>query len=313
MPSDDLGPTDPYSEETISSPEPTPRQPCPCGSGRRYKACHGRPGGAAPTLVTRPFAGLPSECDWVALREVVPAATAPLALRDGRRATLVTVLPEAWAGLHRADGTVFVAAQTTARSADLSRDLAFALLAALDAEPGSPVLANGLPGPGPRLQDVLDATPLTVDVRPGFDYWVGGTPDPTGELAAALERANAAVVPTHRLSSVEAAYWCQIRTTTHLRWVLPVPEDEYFDAAARLHAAGSLDLGAGTRYIGAFRAHGLVVPVWDLAAGTTPEQTEAPASALLARLEEARGQTAPLTAAERGARAGLVSRQITLR
>ena len=24
-----------------------PRQPCPCGSGKRYKACHGAPGGAA--------------------------------------------------------------------------------------------------------------------------------------------------------------------------------------------------------------------------------------------------------------------------
>ena len=27
-----------------------PRQPCPCGSGRRYKACHGAPGGAAAGL-----------------------------------------------------------------------------------------------------------------------------------------------------------------------------------------------------------------------------------------------------------------------
>lgn len=263
--------------------------------------------------MARPFEGLPGECDWVALREVVPAATAPLTLRDGRTATLVTVLPAAWAGLHRADGSVFVAVQTTARSADVSRDIAWALLAALDGEPGHPVIGTGLPGEGPRLQDVLVETPLAVDVRPGFDFWVDGVDDPTGEIAASLERANASAVPTQRLTSVEAAYWCQIRDTTHLRWVLPIPEEEYFDAAARLHVAGSLDLGEGTRYIGAFRAHGLVVPVWDLAPGTTAEQTEQPAAALKARLEEARQQSGPLSSAERGARAGLVSRQITLR
>ena len=54
-----------------------PRQPCPCGSGRRYKACHGAEGGAAAVFVGRPFEGLPSECDIVAMRELVPAATAP--------------------------------------------------------------------------------------------------------------------------------------------------------------------------------------------------------------------------------------------
>ena len=59
-----------------------PRQPCPCGSGRRYKACHGDPSGAAQAFVGRPFEGLPSECDVIALRELVPAATAPLALSD---------------------------------------------------------------------------------------------------------------------------------------------------------------------------------------------------------------------------------------
>ena len=62
-----------------------PRQPCPCGSGKRYKACHGAAGGAAPTFVARPFEGMPSECDVIALRELVPAATAPLTLEDGTR------------------------------------------------------------------------------------------------------------------------------------------------------------------------------------------------------------------------------------
>ena len=49
------------------------REPCPCGSGRRYKACHGREAAHAVTeLVRRPFEGLAGECDWVALRELVP-------------------------------------------------------------------------------------------------------------------------------------------------------------------------------------------------------------------------------------------------
>ena len=60
-----------------------PRQPCPCGSGKRYKACHGAAGGAAPTFVARPFEGMPDECDVIALRELVPAATTPLTLKDG--------------------------------------------------------------------------------------------------------------------------------------------------------------------------------------------------------------------------------------
>ncbi len=60
------------------------REPCPCGSGRRYKACHGRAAAQAVTeLVQRPFEGLPGECDWVALRELVPAATVELTLKDG--------------------------------------------------------------------------------------------------------------------------------------------------------------------------------------------------------------------------------------
>ena len=40
------------------------REPCPCGSGRRYKACHGRAAWqAAEAFVGRPFEGLAGECD----------------------------------------------------------------------------------------------------------------------------------------------------------------------------------------------------------------------------------------------------------
>ena len=65
-----------------------------------------------------------------------------------------------------------------------------------------------------------------------------------------MERANEAVVPTVRLTSVEAAYWCQIRDRFHLRWVVPHDEDTLLDALARLHAAGADTVGEGSRYVG---------------------------------------------------------------
>jgi len=289
------------------------REPCPCGSGKRYKACHGRPQGAA--YVARPFQGRIDETEWVALREIVPAATAPLRLRDPgeRQVTLSTVLPMSWPGMVRADGRSYLGLQVPSRSGDVSRELAAALLEVLVAEPGSSVVPVGLPGPGPRLQDLLDDAPLEMSVHEGFDHWVEGAPDPGGEVAAAMERANASVVPTAALSSVSSAYWCRLRDREHLRWVLPEDEEPLLDALARLAPGGGLSLGAGMRYIGSFRAHGLLVPVWDLPAGTGADAVEGPAAALRGRLDEALASGEPLTAEQRGARSGLLTRQMTLR
>ncbi len=128
-----------------------------------------------------------------------------------------------------------------------------------------------------------------------------------------MERANAAVVPTVRLESVEAAYWCRIGDRRHLRWVMPHPEDGLTDGLARLHAAGESGLVDGSRYVGAFRADGLLVPVWDLAADTEADDLEKPAAALDARLADAMAETTPLTLEERRAKAGIASRQLTLR
>ncbi|MGZ4602481.1 MAG: DUF5926 family protein [Kineosporiaceae bacterium] len=294
------------------------REPCPCGSGRRYKACHGRAQRAeAVRYVARPFEGLPGEPDWVALREIVPAATAVVRTtpeHGGREVTVTTVLPMAWPAMHRADGAVLVGLQTRSGSGDASRDVAAALLAALDAEPGTPVPPGELPGPGPRLQDVLDLDePFEVTVHPGFDYWLAGNDDLTSEVRESMERANAAVVPTSRLASVDGAYWCEIGARRHLRWVLPQPEEELLDALARLHAADRSALVASTRYVGAFRADGLQVPIWDLAAGTTAEDLERPAAAWKELLVQALAEGGPLTPAERRARSGVVGRQLTLR
>jgi hypothetical protein len=263
-------------------------------------------------FVARPFAGLAGETDWVALREVVPAATAPLSLKDGTSVTLATVLPLAWPGMVRADGKRFLGLQVASRSGDASRDLAAVLEEVVGSQPGASVVTTDLPGPGPRLQDLLTGAALEVTVHEGFDFWVEGADDPDGEVAAAMERANASVVPTVRLSSVQSSYWCRMRERSHLRWVLPHDEEPLLDALARLSVSGGLGLGEGTRYVGSFRAHGLLVPVWDLPAEMTAEQVEEPAAAWGARLDEALSEQG-LTPEARRARQGLLSRQLTLR
>lgn len=297
------------------------REPCSCGSGRRYKACHGRAERERThQVVARPFAGLTDECDWVALREIVPAATAQVRLRDQSKAsvTVATVLPLAWPAMVRTDGSVYLGLQTAAQSVDPSHDLAAALTAALEAPPGSSITNAELAdlvaaGDGPRLQDLLADARFDVTVHSGFEFWGQDMPDPEGELAASLERASEAVVPTTRLSQVDAAYWCRIDDRTHLRWVLPDDEAPLLDALARLHAARELGLGDRTKYVGAFRAHGLVVPVWDLAPDAEGPDIEAPAVAFRKRLDDALRDASPLSVAERRSRAGLLSRQVTLR
>ena len=296
------------------------RQPCPCGSGRRYKACHGRQAArAADALVLRPFEGLASEGDWVALREIVPAATASLTLTGehaGRAATLSTVLPLAAAAMVRLDGAVFVGLQVPAGSGDASRDVAAALLEAMASEPGTIVRTGALPGPGPRLADVIDpGAALEITVHDGFNYWIEGVvaADRDAEVAASLERANAGVVPTVRLVGVQAAYWAGMPERSTLRWVLPESEEPLLDALARLHVEGGLSLGQGTRFIGTFRAHGLLVPVWDLPAGSLADDIEDPAAAFRTRLDQALAVNDPLSTAQRHARSGLLTRQLTLR
>ena len=118
-----------------------------------------------------------------------------------------------------------------------------------------------------------------ITVHPGFAWWLPPSEDGTGladEVASSLERANATVVPTARLTCVEAAYWTNPGDKRHLRWVLPFldtdgvddpglarsrSEERLLDALARLAAAGRLTVGDGSRFVGSFRADGLVVPV----------------------------------------------------
>lgn len=297
----------------------SPRQPCPCGSGKRYKACHGAAGGAVDLPVARPFEGLAAECELVALREFVPSATATLSLAGSvaRPVTLGTVLPMASAALVRADGSAFVGMQVQIRSNDISRDLARAIRWVADAEPGDalPVVgADTEGGAAERLQDLMPAdTVLEPVVHTDFAWWMPPDTEPTGDVALSLQRANEAIMPTERIGP--AAYWVDSGEKAHLRWVRPEPEERLLAALARLAARGELVLGEGSRFAGSFRAHGLLVPVWDLDRESHAREWIEPAERLGERLTDALASLdgKPLTSEERRARDGLVGRQVTIR
>ncbi len=302
------------NQPTTTAPgEVGPRQPCPCGSGKRYKACHGAAGGAAPSFVARPFEGMPDECDVIALRELVPAATTPLTLKDGGRTIrLATLLPGAAPAMVRDSGDVWLGLQVQHSYGNPARDLGAVLEAALATEEPGIVGLPSAPGEGPSLQDLITDTSLDITVHDGFEYWIDDIPDRDASMEAALEQANGGVMPTTRLASVEAAYWTDVGTKEHLRWVMPHPEDELLDALARLHASGQDSVADGSRFVGMFRAHGLLAPVWDLPLGTGAEILEKPAARFAADLADAL-TGGELTAAERSARAGLANRQVTIR
>jgi hypothetical protein len=274
-------------------------------------------------FVGRPFEGLADEPEWIALRELVPAASAPLHLKTeiteeygDRPVTLSTVLPMAWPAMVRQDGRVFVGLQRHVQSGDVSRDLAVAILCALKTDPGDTVAVPPLPGQGPRLQDILEDGPLEITMHDGFEYWLDADQAEDANVAASLERANASIYPTVRLAAAHAAYWCRVAPDKgHVRWVLPDPEDAALNALARLSAAGDLPLGDETKFAGMFRAHGLLVPVWDIPGESEAADWESPLADFAKRYADTLSiaGTEPLDAAARRAKQGLVGRQLTLR
>ena len=170
-----------------------------------------------------------------------------------------------------------------------------------------------------RLQDVLDPdAPLEVTLHPDFGWWIPPAEDgsePAPDVAASLERANAVILPTEPVPApgVRAAYWVDTGSKAHLRWVRPEPEEALVAAMARLQARGELALTDDTRYAGSFRAHGLLVPVWDLDRDLHAKEWSEPVAAFAARLDAALADTSPLTDAERRARDALAGKQVTLR
>ncbi|MFC0532978.1 DUF5926 family protein [Phytohabitans kaempferiae] len=286
-----------------------------------------RPAEAAPkrqklrdVFVPRPFEGLADEAEWIALRELVPAASAPLQLTPElvkqygeRSVTLATVLPMAWPAMTKPDGRVFVGLQRHVQSGDISRDLAVAILSALETEPGGTVAVPALPGQGPRLQDILVDGALDVTMHDTFEFWLDADAADDPNVKASLERANASIYPTVRLAAAKAAYWCRVPEKGHVRWVLPDDEDAALNALARLAGVGELLLGDGTKFAGMFRAHGRLVPVWDIPREPEAAEWEAPVADFAKRYADALADDSQLDSAARRAKQGLLGRQLTLR
>ncbi|MBB3038000.1 DUF5926 family protein [Hoyosella altamirensis] len=276
----------------------------------------------------RPFEGLAAECDIVALREFVPSAVAPLPLAASagesagdRDLKLATVLPGAVASLVRTVGDpgvdeAYVALQLAAHTDNPGRDLAAATQWVLGATPGSSLTQATPSSDTPALADILDADSLLdITVHNDFNWWIPEGSEPAAEVAAAVQRANEVIMPSARLAAdgIVAAWWVDAGEKAHLRWVRPEDEEALMRALARLHARDELTLGEGSRFAGSFRAHGLLVPVFDLDPESHHEEWVQPAVALQKRLLEALADDAPLNTAERRSRDGLIGRQVTLR
>lgn len=277
-----------------------------------------KPAKARMPFVARTFEGLPGELDWIAMREFVSAATATVQTNDGRTVRVCSLLPGGGAGLVRPDGEIWLGLQVLHNHGDISRDLAHVLELAASTEPGSPIAMSD-PGVGPRLQEFISADqPFEVEMHDGFDFWVD---EPDENTAAALEQANEAVSPSRKLGGVDGAYVTRMGDHTFLRWVREESEDDLLVALGRLHVAEALDLDPDTRFIGIFRAHGLLVPVWELfgtdatgdPSATDSVGVESAVASFSPRLEAALASDDDITAEVRAARNYLKSRQVTIR
>lgn len=273
-------------------------------------------------FVARPFEGLPNETDWVAMREIIPAAVAPIKYTvDGTEyeATIATILPMAWPGLRRENGELMIAMQTGASSGDASRDIAAALIAVTELEDGQPLPSYPrVSAATPRLQDIVTSTSLDLELKEDFSFWIPEDQELSNEASISLEDASAEIAPTAKLDGLDSAYWCLIGSRAFVRWVLPEREDVATDALARLLAANTARLDANEdegRLLGAFRAGGVLTPVWEVTTTKLPADQAKPMQEMAAKYAEALKslESKPLTAEERRARNGLVSRQITLR
>ncbi|AZL10778.1 MAG: DUF5926 family protein [Brevibacterium aurantiacum] len=270
----------------------------------------------ATAFVARPFEGLPFEADLICLRELVPAATASAKLKaefGGQEITITSLLPAAWQAWHREDGEILAGMQVPVSSTDASRDVAHGILAAVDAEPGTTVEATTEPGQGPRLQDILDTDhPFDIRVLETFEYWKLPEAETDSDVAAALEQANDSISPTEKLASVKSAYWTEMSGRTYVRWARPEGEDAIVDALASLQVEGLNDLGGPGTFLGYFRAHGIIVPVWELEFGTQVDDIEEPIAEFGKRLDTTMNSGESLSTEARRARSGIVARQLTI-
>ena len=281
-------------------------------------------------FVDRPFEGLTIERDLVAMRELIPCAVLPAKTNADNGSSefdFVTLLPDGAPAMVREDGRILVGLQTRFNSSDLSHDLAGALTAAIAMEDSGEtgVVKFDVHDPAPRLQVVLNrafiaddkkmknaAHPTQVEIREDFEYWFNPEEDLDEDMLVALQQNRDDMVPTAAVEGVDGMFWCQMNNN-FVRYVTEIEEDPLFTALARLQASGTAKLGENSKFVGAFRACGVAIPVFQVDPEATPADLEAPALALRDQLAKALTNDTPLTDDERRARAGLISRQVTIR
>lgn len=266
----------------------------------------------------RPYGGFSFETDLVAVQEFVPSAIAKIEVEGLDNVYLCTVLPGGSAALVReesAGGEVFVALQTQARSQNPNRDLAYALNWAKAAKPGD-ILEKGLAdGTEPKLAELLKDQTLEITEYSNFDWWLPEDTTVNPMQAQAIQAANDSVLPSARVDAPVpgTVWWINPGEKAHIRWVRAEAEDALLRALARIAARGELKLGEETKFAGAFRTHGLVVPVWDLDPERAPESYADDLVALNEKIEAELANDAQLTADERKQLENIKSRQVTIR
>lgn len=267
----------------------------------------------------RPYAGLALEPQLVALQEFVPSAVMQVEVEGvDQPVTTCTVLPGAVAALVReeaAGGQAFVALQMARRSPTPGKDLAHALRWLASAKPGETLNSISLTGDEPQLTDLLSADQTAqVQAFQDFAWWLpeGATVD--NQVQASLKAANDTVMPSYPVPAPNgAAWWVDAGEKAHIRWVRTEDEEQLLRALARIGAAGELNLGEGTKFAGAFRTHGVAVPVFDLDPNKPRESFEAGLATLDENIAAALAEDAPLDASARRALENIKSRQVTLR
>lgn len=266
-------------------------------------------------FVERPFADIPFEAELVAMREILAAGTLKVqtnAEYGNAEVLLASMLPQMVGALRRSDGVLLVALQTVMNSGDLSRDLADRLINALELKNGETYTQTQQPEPGARLQDVLDlsVTPEFM-LHDDFGFWIGADEAEKPEVKEAISQTKEQLFPTAQVEGVEGAFWTRMQRE-FLRLVRREDQDTVLNALARLQQNRELNF-AMARFVGAFRAQGLLIPVFELDSGTQATDLAAPLAEFNKKLTAEIANSTPLTSEERRAKAGIVSRQVTLR
>lgn len=270
-------------------------------------------------FVDRPFEGLVRERELVAMREIIPCATMGAKANEahgGADFQFVTLLPDGIGSMVRADGEIMVALQTRFHTGDLSHDMGAALSAALKLkEAGETGVASfDVRDQAPRLQDMIenDDQQPQMQLHEDFGYWFDPNEEKSQQMQEALEQNREDMVPTRAVPGTEYMYWCQMNNN-FVRYVMAVDEDALYTALGRLQADGKAVMGPQSKFVGAFRACGIGIPVFQVDPQLSAAELEEPAKELAKNLEVALKDKSPLTDEQRRARAGIVSRQVTIR